>query len=162
MSEPLVVLMTAGSQEEAEKIAQALVGEMLAACVNVVPGVTSVYRWEGEVQSDQEWLLVAKSRRDVLDDLVQRVQALHSYDVPEILALPVAGGSEAYLRWVDDGVSRLPARCRIGRLIMKDLIRQIVRATSRSTWRGRTKAMSCSAAKSRTPSSPCPSRFCPV
>jgi uncharacterized protein involved in tolerance to divalent cations len=104
MSERLVVLMTAGSREEAEKIANALVNEMLAACVNVLPGVTSVYRWEGEVQRDQEWLLVAKSTREVLGDLVRRVQALHSYDLPEVIALPVVGGSEAYLRWVDGEV----------------------------------------------------------
>ncbi|NIV40438.1 MAG: divalent cation tolerance protein CutA, partial [Anaerolineae bacterium] len=64
---------------------------MLAACVNVLPGVTSVYRWEGELQRDQEWLLVAKSTREVLDDLVRRVQALHSYDLPEVVALPVVG-----------------------------------------------------------------------
>ena len=101
MSERVVVLMTAGSQEEAVHIAQNLVSEGLVACVNIVPGVTSVYRWEREVQQDQEWLLVAKSRRDVLDDLVRRVQALHSYDVPEIIALPLAGGSDAYLRWID-------------------------------------------------------------
>jgi len=101
MSEPLAVLMTAGSQEEAERIANALVAEMLAACVNIVPGVTSIYRWEGKVQRDQEWLLVAKSRRDVLDHLVERVQALHSYDVPEIIALALVGGSEPYLRWLD-------------------------------------------------------------
>ena len=105
MSEPQVVLMTAGSQEEAERIAQALVAEMLAACVNIVPGVTSIYRWEGKVQRDQEWLLVAKSRRDVLDRLVERVQALHSYDVPEIIALPLTGGSEPYLRWLDGVVA---------------------------------------------------------
>jgi periplasmic divalent cation tolerance protein len=104
MSERLVVLMTAGSQEEADRIANALVTKMLAACVNVLPGVTSVYRWEGELQRDQEWLLVAKSTRDVLDDLVQCVQAIHSYDLPEVIALPVVGGSEAYLRWVDSEV----------------------------------------------------------
>ena len=104
MSEPLVVLITAGSQEEADRVASTLVAEMLAACVNVIPGVTSVYRWEGEVQRDQEWLLVAKSRRDVLNDLVKRVQVLHSYDVPEIIALPLVGGSEAYLRWIDSEV----------------------------------------------------------
>jgi periplasmic divalent cation tolerance protein len=98
------VLITAGSQEEADRIAQALVGEMLAACVNIVPGVTSVYRWEGEVQRDREWLLVVKSRREALDDLVQRVQALHSYDVPEVIALPLSGGSEAYLQWIDGEV----------------------------------------------------------
>jgi periplasmic divalent cation tolerance protein len=104
MSERLVVLMTAGSQEEADRIANALVTKMLAACVNVLPGVTSVYRWEGELQRDQEWLLVVKSTRDVLDDLVQCVQAIHSYDLPEVIALPVVGGSEAYLRWVDSEV----------------------------------------------------------
>jgi periplasmic divalent cation tolerance protein len=104
MSERVVVLMTAGSQEEAERIANALVKEMLAACVNVLPGVTSVYRWEGEVQRDREWLLVAKTTRQVLDDLVQRVQALHSYDLPEVVALPIEGGNQAYLRWIDGEV----------------------------------------------------------
>jgi len=104
MSDQLVVLMTAGSQQEAEKIAGTLVKEMLAACVNVLPGVTSIYRWEGEVQRDQEWLLIAKSNAQVLDALVRRVQALHSYELPEIIALPVVGGSEAYLRWVDGEV----------------------------------------------------------
>jgi periplasmic divalent cation tolerance protein len=74
---------------------------MLAACVNVVPGITSVYRWQGEVQHDSEWLLIAKSRRDVLDALVQRVQTLHSYELPEIIALPLVGGSEGYLSWLD-------------------------------------------------------------
>jgi periplasmic divalent cation tolerance protein len=101
MSEQIIVLMTAASQEEADLIAKTLVAEMLAACVNVLPGITSVYRWQGEVQRDAEWLLIAKSRRDVLDALVQRVQALHSYDVPEVIALPLVGGSEAYLRWLD-------------------------------------------------------------
>lgn len=101
MPEQIVVLMTASSQEEADGIAEALVGEMLAACVNVVPGISSVYRWQGKVQRDTEWLLVAKSRRDVLDTLVQRVETLHSYDVPEIIALPLVGGSDAYLRWLD-------------------------------------------------------------
>jgi periplasmic divalent cation tolerance protein len=101
VSERLVVLTTAGSREEAEQIAENLVGEMLAACVNIIPGVTSVYRWQERVQRDQEWLLVAKSHSDALDDLVQRVQELHSYDVPEIIALPLTGGSEAYLRWID-------------------------------------------------------------
>ena len=105
MADHLVVLMTAGSHEEADRIATALVGESLAACVNIIPGVTSVYRWEGEIQRDQEWLLVAKSQSELLEALVARIQSLHSYDVPEILALPVAGGSEAYLRWVDDSVA---------------------------------------------------------
>jgi periplasmic divalent cation tolerance protein len=104
MSKLVVVLITTGSQEEAERIAGALVSEMLAACVNLIPGVTSIYRWEGEVQRAQEWLLVAKSRSDVLNQLTRRVQALHSYEVPEIIALPLSGGSEAYLRWIDGEV----------------------------------------------------------
>lgn len=104
MSKLVVVLITTGSQEEAERIAGALVSEMLAACVNLIPGVTSIYRWEGEVQRAQEWLLVAKSRSDVLNQLTRRVQALHSYEVPEIIALSLSGGSEAYLRWIDGEV----------------------------------------------------------
>ena len=105
MAEQLIVLITAGSQEEAEHIARTLVGERLAACVNIMPNITSVYRWEGEVQRDQEWLLLAKSRQGLLDDLVRRVQALHSYDVPEVIALPLVGGSEDYLRWIDRAVA---------------------------------------------------------
>lgn len=104
MSERLVVLMTAGSQEEADRLAETLVVDGLAACVNVIPGVTSVYRWEGEVQRDQEWLLVAKSHRDALDELVRRVHTIHSYEVPEVVALPVVGGSQAYLSWIDSEV----------------------------------------------------------
>ncbi len=106
MSEPLLLLVTAGSQEEAEGIAQALVAERLAACVNVVPGITSIYRWQGEVQRDQEWLLLVKSRRDVLDVVVQRVRELHSYDLPETIALPLVGGSAPYLAWLLGEVRR--------------------------------------------------------
>jgi periplasmic divalent cation tolerance protein len=93
--------MTAGSQEEADHIAESLVAETLAACVNIVPSVTSVYRWQGRIERDEEWLLVAKSHSEALDNLVQRVQELHSYDVPEIIALPLTGGSKVYLRWID-------------------------------------------------------------
>jgi periplasmic divalent cation tolerance protein len=100
MPDPLVVLITAGSQPEADELAGALVDDELAACVTVVPGVTSVYRWEGQVRREPEWLLIVKTRQDMLSDLVRRVQALHSYDVPEIIALPIVGGSEAYLRWL--------------------------------------------------------------
>jgi periplasmic divalent cation tolerance protein len=104
MSEQLVVLITAGSLEEAEHLAHRLVAEMLAACVNVVPSVLSVYQWEGEIQQDQECLLIVKTEREALDNLVQRVHALHSYDVPEIIALPLVGGSQAYLRWISGQV----------------------------------------------------------
>ena len=103
-AEHLVALVTAGSEEEARLIAGRLVKGMLAACVNIVPGITSVYHWQGQVQEDQEWLLVVKTRRDVLEVLIQQVRRLHSYDLPEIIALPLVGGSEDYIRWLDKGV----------------------------------------------------------
>ena len=102
--EHLVVLVTASSEQEARQIARALVTKMLAACASVVPGITSIYRWQDEVQEDQEWLLVVKTRRDVLDAVIEEVQRLHSYDVPEIIALPLVGGNQDYLRWLDKGV----------------------------------------------------------
>lgn len=103
-AEFLMVLVTAGSEKEARQLAQALVKKMLAACVNIVPGVTSFYRWQEEVQEDQEWLLLVKTRRDVLQEVIREVQRLHSYDVPEIIALPLVGGSPDYIRWLDRGV----------------------------------------------------------
>ena len=98
-SDVRVVLVTA-PEGEAVGLARALVAERLAACVNVVPGVRSVYRWEGEVQDDAEVLLVIKTVEARLEALVARVNAIHSYDLPEVLALPAAGGSVPYLDWV--------------------------------------------------------------
>jgi len=102
MTEFLVVLITASSPQEGEAIAQALVEKELAACVNVVPGVTSLYRWQGELQKEGEVLLVVKTRRALFDRLAARVRELHSYQVPEIIALPVAVGDEDYLSWLDE------------------------------------------------------------
>lgn len=101
---PLVVLTTAGSPEEADRLARELVGRRLAACVNIVPGVRSIYRWEGEVREDGELLLVIKTRAEELEALRAAVRELHSYDLPEILALPVAGGDRAYLDWIEASV----------------------------------------------------------
>ncbi len=95
-----VVLITAPNVDVAAKLARALVAERLAACVNVVPGVRSFYRWEGEVQDDAEVLLIAKTRGDRGEALAARVKDLHPYDLPEILELPATGGSAAYLAWV--------------------------------------------------------------
>jgi periplasmic divalent cation tolerance protein len=94
-----VVLVTA-PQDAAHELARTLVGERLAACINVVPGVRSIYRWQGAVEEDDEVLLVAKTRSDRVDALTQRVRELHPYDLPETLALPAVGGSAAYLEWV--------------------------------------------------------------
>jgi len=102
MTEALVVLITASSPEEGEAIACALVEEKLAACVNVIPGMTSLYRWRGELQKEGEVLLVVKSRRGLFDRLAARVRELHSYQVPEIIALPVILGDEDYLRWLSE------------------------------------------------------------
>ncbi|MBM3469820.1 MAG: divalent-cation tolerance protein CutA [Armatimonadetes bacterium] len=104
MSEPLVVLVIASSRDEADRVASALVEEGLAACVNVVPGVRSVYRWQGRVERADELLLVVKTTHHHLADLVARVEGLHSYTVPEVLALPIMGGSAAYLDWLAGAV----------------------------------------------------------
>ncbi len=99
-----VVLVTAGSEEEARAIAQALVQEKLAACVNFTP-IQSVYTWQGEIQQDQEWQLLIKTDLARFDQLAARIQALHSYDVPEIIALPIQQGAAAYLSWMTDCLS---------------------------------------------------------
>ena len=100
MTDVRVVLITAPDAAAAENLARALVEERLAACVNVLPGVRSFYRWEGSVQDDAELLLVAKTRAERVGALAARVNELHPYDLPEILELPATGGSKAYLDWV--------------------------------------------------------------
>ena len=95
-----MTLVACGNRLEARRIAAALVKERLAACVNVVPGVTSVYRWKGKVEASRETLLVIKSRAALSKRLEARVRALHSYSVPEIVTLPIVSGSPDYLRWV--------------------------------------------------------------
>jgi periplasmic divalent cation tolerance protein len=96
----VVVLSTAGSRDEAERIATALVDERLAACVNLVGPITSTYRWQGAVERASEVLLVVKTRRALAAKLVTRLRALHSYDVPEAIVLPISAGSAPYLRWL--------------------------------------------------------------
>ncbi len=95
-----VVFVTAPDVEVAERLARGLVEERLAACVNLIPGIRSFYRWEGAVQDDAEVLLVVKTRTDRLEALASRLQELHPYELPEILGLPVIGGSQAYLDWI--------------------------------------------------------------
>lgn len=96
----LVVLVTAPSADEAAKLARALVEERLAACGNVLPGLRSIYRWEGAVQDEAEALLILKTPADRFEALRARVVELHPYDVPEVLALPVAAGHLPYLDWL--------------------------------------------------------------
>jgi periplasmic divalent cation tolerance protein len=96
----LVVLITTSSQEEARKIADVLVGQKKAACVNIVPDVDSLFRWKGKVESARESLLLVKTSAALLSDVVRLVKEIHSYELPEIIALPISGGSEKYLRWL--------------------------------------------------------------
>src|SRR5712691_8548819 len=101
-SEPIVVLMTAANQDEASRIAETLVGARLAACVQILPEIESVYRWQGEVQREKEILLLAKTTRSRFDELESKVRAMHSYETPEIIAVPITAASEPYLKWLID------------------------------------------------------------
>jgi periplasmic divalent cation tolerance protein len=98
----LVAIATTDSEEAAEALADGLVKDRLAACVQISSPIKSVYRWEGEVQRDAEWQLWIKTTNDPLDELTQWLGEHHTYDVPELVALPVVGGSPAYLTWVTD------------------------------------------------------------
>jgi len=100
-----IVYMTAADREEALRIGRALVAENLAACVNVLGEITSVYRWKGAVQEDGEVAFIAKTTRDKVPTLSERVQALHSYDCACVVALPIEQGNPAFLQWIDDEVA---------------------------------------------------------
>ncbi|MDH4268823.1 MAG: divalent-cation tolerance protein CutA [Dehalococcoidia bacterium] len=97
----IIVLITAGSEEEARKIAKLVVKEKKAACVNIVPGVDSLFRWKGRMDSARESLLLVKTKASLFPEIVSLVKEIHSYEVPEIIALPIIGGSEEYLKWLD-------------------------------------------------------------
>jgi len=101
----LVVLVTCPSQKIGESLGLALVKGRLAACVNVIPAVTSIYHWEGKVCREAETLLIIKTSRVRLSALIRRVKALHPYSVPEVIAIPLVGGSPSYLSWVHDSTA---------------------------------------------------------
>lgn len=101
----LVVFITAGTSEEAGRIADILVAERKAACVNIVPGVHSKFWWQGEIDSADEALLIVKTKASLLDELVRLVKENHSYEVPEVVALPILGGNPDYLKWIDEVTS---------------------------------------------------------
>ena len=99
-TDAIVVFMTAANSEEAERIAEMLVERRLAACVQILPEVKSVYRWQGKIERQREVLLIAKTTRTKFQELERRVRAAHSYEIPEIVALPVIAGSAPYLQWL--------------------------------------------------------------
>lgn len=104
MTDKILVLTTAASQEEARKIGRALVDRLLAACVNVIPRAGTIYRWEGEIEEAEEWLLLVKTTRGAFDRVREAIVELHSYDVPECIGFPIEMGSLAYLSWIGDSV----------------------------------------------------------
>ncbi len=98
-----IVLVTTGSRQEADTIAESLIEAKLAACVTLLP-VSSIYTWQGTIHRDEEWQLLIKSERSRFDALEAKIRELHSYDVPEIIALPIVAGSQPYLQWISSQV----------------------------------------------------------
>src|ERR1700680_4653700 len=105
MTDKRIVLTTAASEEEARKIARHLVERRLAACVNIVPQIESIYRWKDEVEEAREWLLVIKTTAAVFDEVRQAIAETHSYELPECICLTIEDGSRNYLQWIGDSVS---------------------------------------------------------
>jgi periplasmic divalent cation tolerance protein len=101
VTDKIVVLSTCESSDEATKIARHLVEKRVAACVNIVPGARSIYRWKGAIEEAGEFVLLIKTRRDLFPHLRAELEKIHSYEVPEAIALPIVDGSEAYLGWLD-------------------------------------------------------------
>jgi periplasmic divalent cation tolerance protein len=106
MTEHIQVVTTTSSRDEAERIARVLVDERLAACVQVLGPISSTYRWQGAIETSQEWVCLAKSRRELYDQIEKAIRGAHSYQVPEILAVPVLAGSADYLIWLNQEVKR--------------------------------------------------------
>lgn len=98
----IVVFITASNEDDAVKIAKSLVEAKLAGCVNIIKNIRSIYRWEETVEDEPEVLMVAKTRKNLFDNLMKKVKELHSYTVPEIVVLPIVEGSEDYLKWLRD------------------------------------------------------------
>jgi periplasmic divalent cation tolerance protein len=104
MTDKQVVFSTAGSEEEARRIAHSLIERRLAACVNIVPQIESVYRWREKIESGHEWLLLIKTRAELFPEVRDAIRALHSYECPECIALDITEGSEQYLEWLESSL----------------------------------------------------------
>ena len=107
MTAPVIVLSAVGAPPDAERIARALVEERVAACVNIVPGITSIYRWKGTVEQEPELLLVIKTMADRVEAVRARLVELHPYELPEVVVIPIGGGHKAYLEWIGEQVRPL-------------------------------------------------------
>lgn len=104
MTDKRIVLTTSGSEDEARKIAHHLVEQQLAACVNIVPQIESIYRWQGKVESGREWLLVIKTSADKFAAVRDAIRELHSYDLPECISIAIDDGSATYLEWIGESI----------------------------------------------------------
>ncbi len=104
MTDKRIVLSTAGSEEEAHKIARHLVEQQLAACVNILPRIESIYRWQGKVETSREWLLLIKTTAERFPAVCDAIRELHSYELPECIAISIEDGSPEYLQWLADSV----------------------------------------------------------
>ena len=103
--EGIVVFVTASSEKEAQKISDKLIKKKLVACVNIVPGIQSIFRWKRKIYQEEELILMMKSSLSKFDEIVTEVKHYHSYDVPEIIALPIVAGAEDYLQWVEESIT---------------------------------------------------------
>lgn len=106
MTDKVTVFCTCGSEEEGVRIARLLVESRLAACASIIPGVRSIYHWQGAIEDSAEVLLVIKSRRALFENLRKTIEGAHSYQTPEIIAMPVVDGAPAYLQWLDRETNR--------------------------------------------------------
>ena len=106
MNDPVIILTTASSNKEAEIIGSKLVENKLAACVNIIPNVKSIYRWKGKINKDSEYLLIIKTVKRVEKEVFENIRKLHSYDTPEMITIPITGGEKSYMNWLSISVSR--------------------------------------------------------
>ena len=104
MKNPTLILTTASTKIEADQIANKLVQEKLAACVNIIPNIKSIYRWKDKISTDSEFLLIIKTMKSVENKVIQCIKKHHSYDTPEIISFPITGGDKRYLDWMYDSV----------------------------------------------------------
>jgi periplasmic divalent cation tolerance protein len=114
-----VVLVNAASEEQAGLIANALVSGRLAACVNIVSPIRSIYRWKGAIQNETEQMMVIKTRANLVSKIEARVKELHSYEVPEIIAIPIVAGEKSYLDWLLDSTTAKPGAVRAPRVLRR-------------------------------------------
>ena len=106
MNDPVIILTTASSNKEAEIIGSKLVENKLAACVNIIPNVKSIYRWKGKINKDSEYLLIIKTVKRVEKEVFENIRKLHRYDTPEMITIPITGGEKSYMNWLSRTVSR--------------------------------------------------------